>query len=96
MPGPFEIRRFTLDPVTWTAVSAPFDCSNISIQNKDGSATVLMRTGRDDPDSEGTIGPLMQQSIAVPFHRYRFQAGTTAFYLRTAAGVGSVSVMFLS
>jgi hypothetical protein len=96
MPGPFEIRSVTLDPVTWTAVAAPFDCSNISIRNPSVSASVLIRTDQNDPHTEDTIGPMAQQAIAVPFHRYRFLAGSTAFYLRTAAGTGPVSVMFLS
>jgi len=96
MPAPFEIRNITLDPVLWTAVIVPFDCNNITIRNKNSAASVLIRTDSVDPSTEDTIGPLMQQVIAVPFHRYRFATGATAFYLCSSAGPGAVAVMFLS
>ena len=96
MPGPFEIRTLTLDPVTWTAVVAPFDCSNVSIRNRDAANSIVMRTATADPNTEDTLGPSSQQAIAVPFHRYRFLAGSTVVYLRTTAGVGPACVYFLS
>ena len=96
MAAGFAIRRVTLDPVTWTALVAPIDCSNINIRNRDSGASILIRSDPDDPSTEDTIEPLMQQTLAIPFHRYRFPAGSATVYLKTTAGTGPAIVHFLS
>lgn len=35
MPSPFTIVRYTIDPVTPTEIRAPFDCSNVTIEQED-------------------------------------------------------------
>lgn len=36
MPAPLEIRRFTIDPVTETTITAPFAIHTVRIQQTDG------------------------------------------------------------
>ena len=95
MPAPFEIRILTVDPATWTPVTAPFDCTGIMIKNRDAVNGLKMRTSSGDPATEETLGPGSTQSIAIPFHRYRFPAGSTPVFLQSTAGTGPAVLMFV-
>jgi hypothetical protein len=35
MPAPLEIRRYTIDPVTSTTITAPFACHTVRLQQVD-------------------------------------------------------------
>ena len=95
MPAPFEIRCLTVDPVTWTPVTIPFDCTAIMVKNRDSVNSLKMRTTAGDPVTEETLGPGASQSVAIPFHRYRFPAGSTPLFLQATAGTGPAVLMFL-
>ena len=95
MPAPFEIRVLTIDPVSWTPVTVPFDCSNLAVKNRDTANAVRMRTNAADAATEDLIGAGSEQSIAVPFHRYRFPAGSQPVFLQATAGTGPVVVKYL-
>ena len=95
MPAPFEIQVLTIDPVSWTPVTVPFDCSNLAVKNRDAANTMLIRTNPGDAATEDRIGPGMEQSLAIPFHRHRFAAGSQPVWLQAAAGTGPAVVKFL-
>ena len=95
MPAPFEIRILTIDPVSWTPVTVPFDCSNLAVKNRDTANAVRMRTNASDATTEDLLNGGTEQSLAIPFHRYRFPAGSQPVWLQATAGTGPVVVKFL-
>ena len=96
MPAPFEIQVLTIDPVSWTPVTAAFDCTSLAVKNTDHANTVRMRTDPGNPATEDTLAPGAEQSLAIPFHRYRFASGSQPLWLRATAGTGPVVVKFLA
>ena len=96
MPAPFEIQVISIDPVSWTPVTVPFDCVSLAIKNGDGVNTVCMRTNPGNAATEDTVGAGAEQSLAIPFHRYRFPAGSQPLWLRATAGTGPVVIKFLA
>ena len=96
MPTPFEIQQLTIDPVSWTPVTAPFDCNGLLVKNTDSVNPVKMRTDSSNAATEDTLGPGAEQSVAMSMHRYRFPAGSQPLWLRATAGTGPVVVKFLA
>lgn len=95
MPAPLEIKVININTSDWTPLLVPFDCSSISVKNG-GSATIRMRTASGDVTTEDTLGAGVEQAFAVPFHRYRFLAGSQPVWLQALAGTGPVVVKFLA
>ena len=93
MPAPLEIKVLNINAASWTPVVVPFECSSIAVKNPDENNPVRMRTAAGDASTEDTLGPCREQSFAVPFHRYRFLAGSQPLWLQ---GAGSVVVKFLA
>ena len=96
MPAPFEIQVLSIDPVSWTPVTVAFDCNSLSVKNADPVNSVQFRTNVASAASEDTLGPGIEQSLAIPFHRYRFVAGAQPLWLKATAGTGPVIVKFLA
>ena len=96
MPAPLEIRVMSIDPVTWTPVTVPFDCVSLAVKNRDGVNAIRMRTNPGDAATEDMVGPGSEQSLAIPFHRYRFAAGAQPLWLQATAGTGPVVIKFLA
>ncbi len=96
MPAPFEIRVITIDPVSWTPVNVAFDCTSLALKNRDPLNAVKMRTNPGDAATEDLIAGGSEQSLAIPFHRYRFPAGSQPIWLQATAGTGPVVVKFLA
>lgn len=95
MPAPLEIKVININTSDWTPLLVPFDCSSISVKNG-GSAVIRMRTTSGDATTEDTFGVGAEQAFAVPFHRYRFLAGSQPVWLQAVAGTGPVVVKFLA
>jgi hypothetical protein len=95
MPAPFEIKVVTIDSTSWTPITVAFDCTNLSIKNKDTVNAVRMRTNPSDPLTEDLLGPAAEQGLAIPFHRYRYAAGSQPVFVQAVAGTGPVVVKFL-
>jgi hypothetical protein len=55
-----------------------------------------MRTTSADASTEDLLNPGREQAFAVPFHRYRFLAGSQPLWLQTAEGTAAVVVKFLA
>ena len=96
MPAPLEIRSLTIDPVSWTPVTVPFDCTNISVKNTDVTNAVRMRTNSGDPATQDLLAQGAEQVLAIPFHRYRFPSGSQPLWLQATAGTGPVILKFMS
>lgn len=95
MPAPLEIRVLNIAATGWTPVVVPFDCSSMAIKNTSGTASVRMRTDAQDANTEDVLGPGVEQTFAVPFHRYRFTANSQPLWLQTSVGPASVVLKFL-
>jgi hypothetical protein len=95
MPAPFEIRVLNIDPVSWTPVTIPFDCSNLSVKNRDLTNAVRLRTNPSDPSTEDLLAPGAEQSLSNPFHRHRYAAGSQPLFVQATAGTGPVVTKFL-
>ena len=95
MPAPLEIKVISINTADWTPILVPFDCSSISVKNA-GSAAIRMRTTSGDASTEDTLAAGAEQAFAVPFHRYRFVAGSQPVWLRADSGTGPVVVKFLA
>jgi len=95
MPAPFQISVLNINISTWTPITVPFNCTSLAIKNRDLSNSVLLRTNPADSGTQDTLAPGAEQSLAVPFHRYRFLAGTQPIWLLATAGTGPVVLKFL-
>ena len=95
MPAPLEIRVLSVGAEVWTPVEVPFDCSSMAVKNN-GVAELRVRTSAQDPNTEDTLGPQREQTFAVPFHRYRFVAGSQPLWLQSAADSVPVVLKFLA
>jgi hypothetical protein len=95
MPAPLEFKTINIDASAWTAVTVPFDCSSIAIKNTCSNA-MRMRTDAADVSTQDMLAAGGEQSFAVPFHRYRFLAGSQPVWLQLVAGSGPAIVKFLA
>ncbi len=95
MPAPLEFKSLSINATGWTPVTAPFDCSSIAIKNTCVNA-VRMRTDANDVSTQDLLVAGGEQMFAVPFHRYRFLAGSQPVWLQATAGSGPVIVKFLA
>ena len=95
MAAPFEILVLSINTTTWTPVTVPFDCTSLAVKNRDQTNVVRMRTNATDASTEDLIGPGVEQSLAVPFHRYRFKSGSQPVWLLATSGTGPVVLKFL-
>lgn len=57
------ISQVTLDSLTWTAITAPYDCNGFAIQDQAGTAAIKVRSDKDDMTTEMTINAGMQGKI---------------------------------
>jgi len=94
--APFQIQRISIDAVSWTPVTAPFDCTSFIVKNCDPVNAVRLRTSSTDSTTEDLLGPAMEQAVAMGFHRYRFLAGSQPLWLQATAGTGPVVLKFLA
>ncbi len=96
MPAPLEIKVISITSAEWTPVVVPFDCSSIAVKNTHLSNAIRMRTDSGDASTQDLLGSGGEQAFAVPFHRYRFVAGSQPVWLQFETGSGSVVVKFLA
>ena len=96
MPAPLEIKVISINSSEWTPVVVPFDCSSISIKNGSQTTAIRMRTTSADASTEDALGPGREQAFAVPFHRYRFLAGSHPLWLQSVGESAAVVVKFLA
>ena len=96
MPTPLEIKVLTVDPVSWTPIAVPFDCTSMVIKNASASNNLKLRTTAANALTEDTLAPGAEQALAIPLHRYRFQAGTQPIFLQSSAGTGPAVLKFLA
>ena len=96
MPAPFQISVVTIDPVSWTPITVAFDCTSLSVKNADTANAVRIRSNANDATTQDLIAPGAEQSLAIPFHRYRFPAGSQPLWVQATAGTGPVIVKFLA
>jgi hypothetical protein len=96
MPAPLEIQVLNVAAATWTPVFVPFDCSSISVKNAHLGDALRMRTDAQIALTEDVLAPGREQAFAVPFHRYRFLAGTQPLWLQFTAGAGNAVIKFLA
>jgi hypothetical protein len=96
MPAPLEIKVISVDPVSWTPILVPFDCISMVVKNANATNALKMRTTAGDASTEDTLAPNGEQGLAIPFHRYRFSAGSQPLWLQSAAGTGPVVLKFLA
>ncbi len=95
MPAPLEFKTISITADVWAPVVVPFDCSSIAIKNTCANA-VKMRTDANDAGTQDLLASGGEQAFAVPFHRYRFLAGSQPVWLQVTAGSGPVVVKFLA
>ena len=96
MPAPLEIKVISIHSTDWTPVTVPFDCSSIAVKNTHPTNGVRMRTNSNDPATQDVLGAGGEQAFAVPFHRYRFLAGSQPVWLQCEADSSAVVVKFLA
>jgi hypothetical protein len=95
------IQRVTVDAVTWTAISAPFSCNGLTIQDAAGTTAIKVRTNSSDSTTELTIPAGIQANIEVdPITigikpSANFIKSGTAFYLQSGTGTITVVVTYI-
>lgn len=106
MPSPLEIRRLTIDSVSWTPLVAPFGCSRVQFRTADPANDLKVRTTPTDADTEETIPAGVYYLINVASSEsmwvhnqtrshHLWKAGDTICYLQAVAGTGPVVAGFI-
>lgn len=101
MPSPFEQKSVTIDTITWTALTVPFPCNNVTIVNTDLVNTVKIRTTDTDANSQLTLDagatyPLDQpRSFKDPLHPSGYRFSGTVAYAQATAGTGPLVLICL-
>jgi len=61
MTGPYAIQQFSINPTTWTPISAPFSCSSFSIRCDND--VVDERTDPNDASTQDTLALGVQEYV---------------------------------
>lgn len=95
MPS-FSIQRVTLDTVTWTPITAPFNCTQCSIENGDPTNNIKIRTSSGDSATERVLTPSAQQVISAATGSFAtpWTVNDVICYVQAAAGTGPAIVDF--
>lgn len=90
----FAILRVTLDTVSWTPITAAFDCTQVSVENGDGTNNIAIRSSSGDSTTERTLTPRATQIISAATGSFAtaFKAGEVVCYAQAAAGTGPAIV----
>jgi hypothetical protein len=96
-------KTITLNAIDWVAVSAPMDCSYLSIWNTPGGwfgygcAPITLRTDPDNPVAGKPLAPGMQELITAPpiARQQRFRKGDTILWVKADSGTAEIIVTFL-
>jgi hypothetical protein len=100
MPAPYEIKRFTIDPVTRTAIVSPIDCNNVTLQQKDLANDAVIETTSGDVTTRKDLLAGTEQRLTppdskgLPGPRYRWPAGATVCQVASVAGTGPIVAEF--
>lgn len=100
MAAPLEIKGFTIGPAVWTAIVAPIDCNNVTLQQSDAVNAAKVRTNSGDANTEKALGAGDEAVIAppdskgLPGPRYRWLAGATVCSVQSVAGTGPIVAEF--
>ena len=91
-------RLYAIDDTKWWPVFAPVQCNFFAMQP---NAPILMRTDPDNQYSEKPIAAGVQEYTTAPWpdptsYGYRFPAGSTMFYVRSASGPAMVQISFVT
>lgn len=93
MASPFEIVRYTIDPVTVTEIRAPFACSNVTILQEDEANNAKIVAGDDKIIPAGT-----EEHLTPPkgdgLHRWRWNENDKICDAYSIAGTGPLVVSF--
>lgn len=94
---PFVIARVTLDTLSWTPITVPFNCTQCSIENGDPTNNIKIRTSSGDSTTERTLTPRALQiiSAATGSLHTAFTVGDVICYAQAVAGTGPAIVDFV-
>lgn len=90
-----RIQTFTLDAVSWTAITAPVDCHGLILADQALGTGILIRSDQNDATTQDQILPGERGRIdanPVPLHYVSttthptFRTGETILYAQSAAG----------
>jgi hypothetical protein len=94
----YNVRRVTVDSVSWTAIVVPdgVACSRVTIENADYATQLAVRTDSSDSTTETQVYPGAMKTIPGMNHfGGQFLPGTVVCYVKAASGTGPVVVEFI-
>lgn len=105
MVQPYAKKKYSLDAVAWTPITAPFDCNSITLRNQSATIDVKLRTDQSDSDTEDTLPPGNQEVIQADLGpRYlqhggfqaRYATGAVICYAQAASSTADLLATFIS
>jgi len=98
MQGVYEKKRWTLDAITWTPITAPYDCNTVTLRNLDSVNNIKLRTQSGDANTEDILTPDLQEHLGGPSQpggSFRFSKAQTVVFAQTVAGTGPLLATYL-
>lgn len=93
------IRQFTVDNSTWTRITAPVDCSAVTIADAALATAIKVRSDSADATTEKSIAAVAQPysitSRPVGSARSIYPATGTVVFAQAAAGTITVVVTYV-
>ena len=94
MPAPVINKRFTITTTSWTPITVPRSCTQIHLQNEDGTNTVAMRTDPNDSETERSLYALQNFTFGSAMDG-AFEPGMVVVYVQASSGIGPVVATYV-
>jgi hypothetical protein len=102
MPAPYEVKRYTIDPVTPTEIRPPFSCRAIVVEQTDLDNDLLLYTTAADANTLKRIPPGAEKRITPEYRGMSPNGGGNLFFpvntlvatVLSEAGTGPLVVEF--
>lgn len=96
IPRPVGISRVSVDAVTFTKITAPIDCNNITLSTDDQVNGFYFYTTNADDTTRVTVLPynafVVNQGVFHPGTGFRFPIGSTVGWIKAVAGTGPIVI----
>jgi len=89
-------KTFTLDTVTWTPITAPIDCNQVTLLNM-SAVDIILRSSDVDATTEKTL-PAYNQEIIIGREKqqpFRWNHDAIILYAKASSGIGPLHGSFL-
>lgn len=95
MTNSVAYKRWTLDALSFTAITVPISCDYVVLLNEDDTIAITLRSDPADSATEKSLVPGMQEYYQGTGRLYRFSNGATAIYAKANSATAILHASYL-